>query len=51
MAAPRVGVVGAGTMGTSLAQHLAQQGFDVILVDVDGAALKRSMETIETWTP
>lgn len=48
MAAPRVGVVGAGTMGTSLAQHLAQQGFEVTLVDVDEAALKRSMEAIET---
>lgn len=33
-------------MGTSLAQHLAQQGFEVVLVDVDEAALKRSMEAI-----
>ncbi|BAS28956.1 3-hydroxyacyl-CoA dehydrogenase family protein [Limnochorda pilosa] len=46
MAAPRVGVVGAGTMGTSLAQHLAQEGFEVVLVDVSEAILHRALEAV-----
>lgn len=41
--APRlVGVVGAGTMGTGIAQTLAQAGLNVLLRDADPAALERS---------
>jgi 3-hydroxybutyryl-CoA dehydrogenase len=42
----RVGVIGAGTMGTGIAQALAQGRFDVRLFDHDRGALERSVGTI-----
>ncbi|HEX2196604.1 MAG TPA: 3-hydroxyacyl-CoA dehydrogenase NAD-binding domain-containing protein [Actinomycetota bacterium] len=36
-----VGVVGAGVMGTGVAQSLAEHGVSVVLVDVDETALER----------
>jgi 3-hydroxybutyryl-CoA dehydrogenase len=44
----RVAVVGAGTMGNGIAQTFATFGARVALVDVDDAALKRGVRTIET---
>ena len=41
-----VGVVGAGVMGTGVAQNLAQTGHEVVLVDIDKEALDRSVEQI-----
>ena len=38
-----VGVVGAGVMGTGVAQNLAQAGFRVILLDVSSTVLKLSL--------
>jgi 3-hydroxyacyl-CoA dehydrogenase len=43
MAAERVGVVGAGVMGSEIAQTFASSGLSVVLVDVDAAALERGM--------
>jgi len=43
-----VGIVGAGTMGTGIAQVVAAAGVDVILVDEDEQALQRSAEMITT---
>ncbi len=40
-------VVGAGTMGASLAQAYSQSGFTVGLLDIDGAALERGVATID----
>jgi 3-hydroxybutyryl-CoA dehydrogenase len=37
----RIGVIGAGVMGTGLAQSLATAGFDVVVVDVAAQALAR----------
>lgn len=48
-AAPRlstVGVVGAGVMGTGLAQTLAQTGHTVVLVDVDADALTSARDAV-----
>ena len=42
----KVGVVGAGTMGSGIAQIAAQAGCDVILVDSSAEALQRSQEKL-----
>ena len=42
----RIGIVGAGTMGSGIAQVAAQSGFDVVLVDVSAAALAKGLGTI-----
>lgn len=41
-----VGVLGAGVMGAGIAQLLAYKGYQVILKDVDQAALDKGMDTI-----
>ncbi|RMH03483.1 MAG: 3-hydroxybutyryl-CoA dehydrogenase [Nitrospirae bacterium] len=43
-----IGVIGAGQMGSGIAQVFAQAGWTVILVDVDEAALQRAMKKIHT---
>jgi 3-hydroxyacyl-CoA dehydrogenase len=42
----RAGVVGMGTMGSGIAQALAQAGIEVVAMDRDEAALRRGMERI-----
>ncbi len=42
----RVGVVGAGTMGSGIAQVAASSGREVVLLDVSDSALDRGMTTI-----
>jgi enoyl-CoA hydratase/3-hydroxyacyl-CoA dehydrogenase len=45
---PRVlGVVGAGNMGSGIAQKMATEGFDVLLLDVDDDKVARGLGTIE----
>ena len=44
----RVGVVGAGTMGSGIAQVAATAGHDVVLQDVDRAALERGVDSVES---
>lgn len=41
-----VGVVGAGVMGTGVAQDLAQAGYKVVLIDVSDEILARAKQTI-----
>ncbi|MFN8176523.1 MAG: 3-hydroxyacyl-CoA dehydrogenase NAD-binding domain-containing protein [bacterium] len=41
-----IGVVGAGNMGSGIAQKIAMEGFDVVLADVDEAAARRGHERI-----
>lgn len=43
----RVGVVGAGQMGNGIAQVLAQSGFNVTLMDVSDASLKKAVSSID----
>jgi 3-hydroxybutyryl-CoA dehydrogenase len=43
----RVGVLGAGLMGHGIAQVSAQAGYDVVLCDIDDAALQRGLGRIE----
>jgi 3-hydroxyacyl-CoA dehydrogenase / enoyl-CoA hydratase / 3-hydroxybutyryl-CoA epimerase len=42
----RVGVIGAGVMGSGIAQWLSARGFGVVLLDVDEQALNRASEII-----
>src|SRR3954471_14797836 len=42
----RVLIVGAGTMGSGIAQVVAEAGFDTMLTDADGAALDRGLSAI-----
>ena len=41
-----IGIVGAGTMGTGIAQVAAGCGFPVILIDVNETALSKAIERI-----
>jgi 3-hydroxybutyryl-CoA dehydrogenase len=43
----RIGVVGAGQMGQGISHVCALAGLDVVLADVNGEVLARSMETID----
>ena len=47
MAIHRIGVVGAGTMGSGIAQVFAQAGFDVQVVDAAAGALDRARSSME----
>ncbi|GIJ48805.1 3-hydroxybutyryl-CoA dehydrogenase [Virgisporangium aliadipatigenens] len=43
----RIGVIGAGVMGTGVAQNLAAVGLESVLVDVDDATLERARQQIQ----
>jgi enoyl-CoA hydratase / 3-hydroxyacyl-CoA dehydrogenase len=43
-----LGVVGAGNMGSGIAQKMATEGFAVVLVDVDEAKVARGLAAIES---
>lgn len=42
----RVGVIGAGTMGSGIAMAFADNGFDVVVREMDAAALQRGLDRI-----
>ena len=44
----RLAVVGAGNMGSGIAQKMATEGFDVTLVDVDDARVERGLGIIRS---
>ena len=44
----RLGVVGAGTMGNGIAHVMARADFEVVLCEVNEAALERGLATIRT---
>ncbi|MCP1675771.1 3-hydroxybutyryl-CoA dehydrogenase [Natronocella acetinitrilica] len=47
MKTEKIGVVGAGIMGSGIAQTFAVAGFDVCMQDVNQSALDRSLQSIE----
>ena len=46
MAIKTIGVIGAGTMGSGIAQVFSAKGFSVVLQDVSNAALEKGVATI-----
>src|SRR5664280_349871 len=42
-----IGVIGAGTMGSGIAQAAATKGFDVILIDMSEAAVGKGIDAVE----
>ncbi len=42
----KIGVIGAGTMGNGISQVCAAAGYDVTMVDINEAAVKRGVDTI-----
>src|SRR5689334_11916007 len=46
MSTQKVGIIGAGTMGNGIAQVCAVAGVDVVMVDVNDAAVERGVGTI-----
>jgi enoyl-CoA hydratase / 3-hydroxyacyl-CoA dehydrogenase len=44
----RAAVIGAGNMGSGIAQKIATEGYPVTLVDLDAAAVARGMERLRT---
>ena len=47
MAVEKIGVIGAGQMGTGIAHVLALAGYDVVLDDINKDALGKALERIE----
>ncbi len=47
MGIERIAVIGAGQMGNGIAQVAATSGFEVVMIDIDQAAVDRGMATIE----
>ncbi len=43
----KVGVIGAGNMGSGIAQKIAQEGLNVVLVDIKEEYVQRGLNTIE----
>ena len=44
----RIGVVGAGNMGSGIAQKIAQEGIDVTLMDIEESFVNRGLSSIRT---
>ena len=44
----KIGVIGAGNMGSGIVQKLAQEGLDVIMVDIKDEFVTRGLDNIQT---
>jgi 3-hydroxybutyryl-CoA dehydrogenase len=42
-----IGVIGAGVIGSGIAQVAASKGLDVILLDVDDKAVKKGIDAVD----
>ncbi len=43
----KIGIIGAGTMGSGIAQKIAQEGIGVVLVDMEDRFVQKGMENIK----
>lgn len=48
MSTQTIGIIGAGTMGNGITQACATSGLNVIMLDINDAALQRGLNTIST---
>lgn len=44
----KIGVIGAGNMGSGIVQKIAQEGIDVVMVDIKPEFVERGLDTIKT---
>ena len=44
----KIGVIGAGNMGSGIVQKVAQEGFQVVMVDLEEAYVDRGLQNIKT---
>ena len=42
-----IGIIGAGTMGSGIAQACAQSGLDVVMQDIDEQAVARGVQVVD----
>ena len=49
MSIQTIGVIGAGTMGNGIAQSCAVSGLDVVMIDIDEAAVARGLVDVEQY--
>ena len=43
----KIGVIGAGNMGSGIAQKIAQEGINVVMIDVDEKYIQKGIENIK----
>ena len=43
----KIGVIGAGNMGSGIAQKMAQEGLNVVMVDIKDEFVQRGLDTIK----
>ena len=44
----KIGVIGAGNMGSGIVQKIAQEGIDVVMIDIKEEFVERGLNTIKT---
>jgi len=44
----KIGVIGAGNMGSGIAQKIAQEGINVVMIDIKDEFVQRGLDTIKT---
>ena len=44
----KIGIIGAGNMGSGIVQKAAQEGFQVVMVDLKEAFVEKGLSTIKT---
>ena len=43
----KIGVIGAGNMGSGIAQKIAQEGINVVMIDVEDKYVQKGMDNIK----
>ena len=43
----KIGVIGAGNMGSGIAQKIAQEGLNVVMIDIKEEFVQRGLDTIK----